>query len=133
MDQKQSLNVGADFFSGFTAAFIQLVSLIIVVYLLLVLINFLRDKFINKETDTKKEEIGDLLIILNKLFFGGGIGFITANIFQSILSHTPAPNMNPIMNFRGEWDYLVFGIILISVGIGFKQANKTLAANKIQE
>ncbi len=93
-------------------------------------LNFLRDKFINKETGTKKDDINDLLIILNKTFYVSGFGFIIANIFQAILNRGTHQNGNAIINFRAEWDYLTFGIILIFVGIGFKLANKAISNNK---
>ena len=80
MEHKQSFNVTADFLSGFTALFIKLIFLIILVYLIVLLMNFLRDKFVNKVTDTKKDDIADLLTILNKVFFLSGFGFIVANI-----------------------------------------------------
>ena len=133
MDQKQSFNLNADFLGGFTAVFMKLVFVIIVVYLLLMILNFLRDKFINNEATKQKEDISDLLIILHKLFYISGFGFVIANIFQFLLSqiHSRHGNM-PGMNFRGEWEYLTFGIIIIFVGIGFKVANKILQKNKTE-
>ncbi|WP_303919144.1 hypothetical protein [Draconibacterium sediminis] len=133
MDQKQSFNLNADFLGGFTSVFMKLVFVIIVVYLLLMILNFLRDKFINKEATKKKEDISDLLIILNKLFYVSGFGFVIANIFQFLLSQIDSRHGNmPSMNFRGEWEYLTFGIIIIFVGIGFKVGNKILQKNKTE-
>nr|WP_319571452.1 hypothetical protein [uncultured Draconibacterium sp.] len=133
MDQKQSFNLNADFLGGFTSVFIKLVFVIIAVYLLLLILNFLRDKFINNEATKKKEDISDLLIILNKLFYISGFGFVIANIFQFLLSQINSRHGNmPGMNFRGEWEYLTFGIIIIFVGIGFKVANKILQKNKTE-
>jgi hypothetical protein len=131
MDQRQSFSVTNDFFSGFIATFIQLVFLIILVYLLISVLNFVRDKFINKETDTQKENIGDLLTILNKLFYVSGFGFIIANLIEFVATQGYRQNGNGIMSFRDEWDYLTFGIILIFVGIGFKSANKAIRTNKM--
>nr|WP_320023031.1 hypothetical protein [uncultured Draconibacterium sp.] len=133
MDQKQSFNLNADFLGGFTAVFMKLVFVIIVVYLLLMILNFLRDKFINNEATKQKEDISDLLIILHKLFYISGFGFVIANIFQFLLSQINSHHGNmPAMNFRGEWEYLTFGIIIIFVGIGFKVANKILQKNKTE-
>jgi cbb3-type cytochrome oxidase subunit 3 len=132
MDQQQTFNVTNDFLSGFTTIFIKLVFLIILVYLIVLLMNFLRDKFINRVTDTKKEDIADLLIILNKLFFISGFGFIIANIIQFLFNQTTNHNHNAMMNFGGQWDYLAFGIILIFVGIGFQNANKAIRNNRIE-
>ena len=133
MDQKQSFNLNADFLGGFTSIFMKLVFVIIVVYLLLMTLNFLRDKFINKEATKKKDDISDLLTILHKLFYISGFGFIIANIFQFLLSQINSRHGNmPSMNFRGEWEYLTFGIIIIFIGIGFKAGNKILKKNQTE-
>lgn len=132
MEHKQSFNVTADFLSGFTALFIKLIFLIILVYLIVLLMNFLRDKFVNKVTDTKKDDIADLLTILNKVFFLSGFGFIVANIIQFVLNQISNQRSNPLMSFGGEWDYLTFGIILIFVGISFKNANKAIRLNRVE-
>ncbi len=131
MDPKQSFNLNADFLGGFTSIFIKLVFAIIVVYLLVIVLNFLRDKFINKEPNKQKDDISDLLIILNKLFYISGFGFVIANIFQFLLSQIDSRHSNmPSMNFRGEWEYLTFGIIIIFIGIGFKIGNKIIKKNR---
>ena len=129
MEQNQSFNVTTDFLSGYTTLFIKLVFLIILVYLIVLLMNFLRDKFINTVTDTKKDDIADLLTVLNKLFFISGFGFIIANMIQFLLNKAGG---NAMLSFRGEWEYLTFGIILIFVGIGFKNANKAIRNNRTQ-
>lgn len=130
MDQTQSFQVTNDFFSGLIPTFTKFVFLIILVYLLISLLNFIKDKFINKEAETAKENIGDLVILLHKLFFFSGIGFIIANLIEFVFSQGKKSYGNPIMSFRGEWDYLTFGIILIFVGIGLKSANKAIRLNK---
>lgn len=130
MDPKQSFNLNADFLGDFTSIFMKLVFVIIVVYLLVMTLNFLRDKFINKEVTKKKDDISDLLIILNKLFYISGFGFVIANIFQFLLSQINNRHNMPSMNFRGEWEYLTFGIIIIFVGIGFKVGNTILKKNQ---
>ena len=129
MEQNQSFNVTTDFLSGYTTLFIKLVFLIILVYLIVLLMNFLRDKFINTVTDTKKDDIADLLTVLNKLFFISGFGFIIANMIQFLLNKAGG---NAMLSFRGEWEYLTFGIILIFVGIGFKNANKAIRNNRTE-
>lgn len=130
MDPKQSFNLNTDFLGDFTSIFMKLVFVIIVVYLLVMTLNFLRDKFINKEVTKKKDDISDLLIILNKLFYISGFGFVIANIFQFLLSQINSRHNMPSMNFRGEWEYLTFGIIIIFVGIGFKVGNTILKKNQ---
>jgi len=133
MDQKQSFNLNADFLGGFSSIFMKLVFIIIAVYLLVMVINFLRDKFINAEPNQKKDDIADLLVILNKLFYVSGFGFVIANILQVLLSQIGGRNHGMAsMSFRGEWDYLTFGIIIIFVGIGFKVAHKMLKKHAVE-
>ncbi len=132
MNQKQSFNLNADFLGGFTSIFVKLVFIIIAAYLLVMILNFMRDKFIIKETMKKKDNISDLLIILNKLFFISGFGFVIANIIQVLLASIPGRHGSmPSINYRGEWEYLTFGIIIIFIGIGFKVGNKILMRNQI--
>lgn len=124
---KQSFNLNADFFVGYTGIFIKLVIAIIVAYGFILLINFLRDKFLNKENISSAPQIVDLLSILNKLFYLSGFGFIIGNILQIMLSQITRNFDNKMpMSFRGEWDYLTFGIILIFIGIGFKLGKKAI-------
>ena len=132
MDQKQSFNLTADFFNGFSSIFMKLVLVIIVVYLIIMILNFLRDKFINKQTDTKKDDILELLTILNKLFFVSGFGFAIGNIFQYLFSQIDDSHSMPMMNIKGDWDLLAFGIIMIFMGIGFKIGKKVLKRERIQ-
>lgn len=127
MEQKQAFNLSADFLGGFSAIFLKIVFAVIIIYLLLQVLNFLRDKFINNEVVSKSYEITDLLKILNKLFFVSGFGFVISNILQVILSEMSGSHSSfSSMSFRGEWDYLTFGIILIFMGLGFKGATKLL-------
>ena len=132
MDPKQSFNLSADFFGGFTSIFMKLVFVIIAVYIIILILNFLRDKFINKTTNTKSDDIFDLLTILNKLFFISGFGFVIANICMVLFSQLTNRN-SPTLNFRGEWEYLTFGIILIFIGIGFKIGNEKLKKERTQQ
>jgi hypothetical protein len=124
MNQKQSFNLNADFLNGFASLFMKLVFVIILIYLLIMILNFLRDKFINKEVNTEKANISDLLAILNKLFFLSGFGFAIGNILSSIFSQISGHHNN--MNLNGGWANLTFGVILIFIGIGFKEAIKVL-------
>jgi len=132
MDTEKSFNLNADFLNGYSTIFIKLVFIVILIYLCIIIINFLRDKFINKEVNTHKTEISDLLTILNKLFFISGFGFVIGNILNVILNNiTRTHRSMPSMNFKGDWEYLTFGIILIFVGIGFKAAKKVLKDEKV--
>ncbi|NKI27824.1 hypothetical protein HCG49_14760 [Arenibacter sp. 6A1] len=126
MDNQQSFNVNMPGMDGYDVLFVKLVLVIIIFSLLLAILNFLRDKFINKTTDTNREDISGLLIVLNKLFFIGGFGFVIANIIKVILSQSKRNSGFPSVRFGGEWDYLIFGIILVFLGIGFKVSRKVL-------
>lgn len=130
MNPNQSLNLNADFLGGFSAVFLKIVFAIIAVYVLIMILNFLRDKFINQETDSKKDDISDLLSILNKLFFISGFGFIIGNIVHFMLSQISRNNGNMAMSFRGEWDYFTFGIILIFIGIGLKSGKELMVKDR---
>lgn len=127
MDQK-SFNLNTESFGGYSRFFIKIIIAIIIIYAFIILINFLRDKFLNNEINSKTPQITDLLSILNKLFYLSGFGFIIANIVQMLLSKIS--RKNSIVNFMGDWDYLTFGIILIFMGIGFKSAKNTILKNK---
>jgi len=133
MDQKQSFNLNTDFLVSFTSVFMKFVFVIIFVYVIVLILNFLRDKFVNKVTNARKDDISELLIILNKIFFISGFGFIIGNIVQFIFCKMTHYNsvFNPI-NFKGDWDYLTYGVILIFIGIGLKAANKVLKNDKIE-
>ncbi len=125
MGQKQSFNLTADYYNSFPSIFMNLVYIIIIVFMLVMVFNFFRDKFIKNETNTKKDNIYDLLLILNKLFLISGFGFVIANICQFVLDGIFGSSNNfPSVNLRGDWEYLTFGIIIIFVGIGFKMGYK---------
>jgi len=133
MDQQQSFNLNADFLGGYSAVFMKLVFVLIAVYLLVMVVNFLRDKFIHAEPGQKKEDMADLLVILNKLFYVAGFGFVIANILQFLLSQIESNHRRVgAMSFQGDWDYLTFGIIIIFVGIGFKAAYKALQKKRLE-
>lgn len=133
MEQKQSFNLNADFFGGFTSIFMKLVFIIIAVYFVILILNFLRDKFINNESNTKRDDIFDLLTILNKMFYFSGFGFVIGNICMYLLSLISNKTSNiPSFVVRGEWEYLTFGIILIFIGIGFKVGRASLKKERTQ-
>jgi hypothetical protein len=124
MNQNQSFNLNADFLYGFSGIFLKVVFLVFLVYIIIMAINFLRDKFISTPTDPKKEDIIELLTVLNKLFFVSGFGFILGDIVQNMLNQ--ANRTQPMMSFRGNWDYITFGIIIILIGIAFRVAKKVV-------
>ena len=134
MGKEQSISINSDFFGDYTSTFIKLITIIISVYVIIIILNFLRDKFINKETNNRKDEITGLLALLNKLFVISGIGFIIANIIQWFLNTLTRNNPDHLaMNFKGVWDHLTFGVILIFIGIALKSGWKILNKNKKDE
>ena len=134
MKENQSFNLNTNFMNNFSYLFVKLVFIIIITFLIIMVINFLRDKFINQEKATTKNSIIDLIFILNKLFYISGFGYVIANIFQMIFSKISDSNSR-IPNFKitGEWEYLTFGIILIFIGISFKVIYKTLSKKEKED
>ncbi|MDO3695075.1 hypothetical protein QVZ41_09490 [Wenyingzhuangia sp. chi5] len=134
MKENQSFNLNTDILNNFSYLFVKLVFIIITTYLIILILNFLRDKFINQEKATAKNNINDLIFILNKLFYISGFGFVIANILQMIFSEISDSNSR-IPNFKitGEWEYLTFGIILIFVGISFKVIHKALSKKEKED
>ncbi|GGF73743.1 hypothetical protein [Wenyingzhuangia marina] len=134
MKENQSFNLNTNFMNNFSYLFVKLVFIIIITFLIIMVINFLRDKFINQEKATTKNSIIDLIFILNKLFYISGFGFVIANIFQMIFSKISDSNSR-IPNFKitGEWEYLTFGIIIIFIGISFKVIYKTLSKKEKED
>lgn len=126
MGQNQSLNVNSDFLNGFSSVFIKFVIVIIGVYLIIMILNFLRDKFINQQTYSERDDITELLTLLNKLFFISGFGFIIGNVIQAFLNQNVSGRNFPMMNIGGKWDYLIFGIILIFTAIGLNVGKKMI-------
>ncbi|MEI6950791.1 hypothetical protein V9K67_26650 [Paraflavisolibacter sp. H34] len=121
----QSLNFQADLFASYSTLFVKFVALIILIYALVIVVNFFRDKYINKTETAHREDILGLLSLLNKLLFFSGFGFVVANIFQVVLNEITRDS-GPQMSFHGKWDYLTFGIILIFMGSGLKYGKKVI-------
>ncbi|MCM4169104.1 hypothetical protein KCTC52924_00130 [Arenibacter antarcticus] len=133
MEKQQSFNMNVPFIEGYDVLFVKLVLTIILFCTLLSILNFLRDKFINKTTEPKKQDFTTLLIVMNKLFFIGGFGFVIANIISVIFSQMRRNSNLPNLRVGGEWDYLIFGIILIFIGIAFKTSRKVLKKESVLE
>lgn len=126
--EKQSFNLNTSLFGGYPGLFVKLVTAIILIYGLVLIINILRDKFINKKEDYKQADYLDLFTILNRLLYISGYGFIIGNILQ-VLFNTMSNNKSPfknIANMGEEWGYLTFGIIIIFIGLSFKSIKKTI-------
>ena len=70
--------------NNYSALFVKLILILIVAYLLVMLFNLIRDKFISPTAEVKKDDITVLFTILGKLFIFGGWGFIVGNLVHSI-------------------------------------------------
>ncbi|TKG94035.1 hypothetical protein EYV94_14870 [Puteibacter caeruleilacunae] len=121
---KQSFNLNADFLGGFPAIFIKIMMAIILVFLIIILFNFLRDKFINKQSTVVKHCITDLLAILHKLCVFAGLGFIASNLLQAMFNEMSRNHSS--LSFSGKWDNLAFGLIIIFIGIGFSKGREVI-------
>jgi len=136
--EKQAVNFNTSLFEGYTGLFVKLVAAIIIIYGLVLIINILRDKFINKKEDYKQADYLDLFTILNRLFYISGYGFIIGNILQVLFNQmsdnkSPFGNLANIASSGGEWGYLTFGIILIFIGLSFKSIKKTILKERSKE
>jgi len=120
MNPKQAFN----FFGDYSVVFIKLVFAFLAIYSLYLILNFLRDKFLKSSSAHKPDNVSDLLIILNRLFVYSGAGFILANIVDMIIVGV----VNSSVMSANENSYLIFGIILIFIGIGFN-----VTKNKLQK
>ncbi len=117
-------NQAFSFWGDYSLLFIRLVFAFLFIYALILILNFLRDKFILKEISTKKESVSELLLILNKLFLMSGLGFMVSSGVYSAIVGISRNMFNGSVNFGNSLNYLVFGILLIFIGLGFKSANK---------
>jgi hypothetical protein len=133
--EKQSFDLSENFFGGHTALFIKIFFAVIIVYFLILVLNFFRNKFIKTEGIEKtNNDMIDLLSILNKLFVLAGYGFIIGNIIHFLLSAVShSDRNNGFMKLKDEWDYLTFGIILLFIGIGFKHGKESILKDRNAE
>ena len=88
MDQKQSFNLSADFLGGFSSIFMKLVFVIISVYIIILILNFLRDKFIS--------------VIVNYLRTAGQLHHDEKNYVRNIDMTTPARLPGLCKNYYNE-------------------------------
>lgn len=132
MNQDKTLNLNSDFLNDFTGLFVKLVVVILILFTVILILNFLSEKFLGREIIKSLNPLQNLLFILNKLFLYAGLGFIVSNIFQFILNESTKGNNSLLSfgNFGGKWEYLTFGIILLFISFGFKSANKSITSNK---
>ncbi|WP_075590400.1 hypothetical protein [Labilibacter marinus] len=118
-----SFNPESVYLAFYASIFMKIVIAVILVYVFVIIVNFLRDKFLSKEQISSDPQIIDLVNILQKLFYFSGFGFVLGNIFQVVLSAI-------VREPSEDWSCLCFGLILIFMGIGFKASIKILTKNK---
>ena len=119
MNPNQTFNLSSVFPVQHSALFLRIVTLLIIVYVVILIINFLRDKFINPEPSSRRDDISGLLILLYKLFQISGIGFLVIALLQFVfgIDHR---------NFGDAQNSAVFAVLLIFLGLAFKAAMKNL-------
>ncbi|MFI2741498.1 hypothetical protein ACG2LH_02050 [Zhouia sp. PK063] len=118
MKQNPLFNLSTSTFNNYEVLFGKFILAILIVYVLILVLSFLRDKFINTEATPKSTEVTDLLLILNKIFFLSGFGFIAADFINAFI--------HGINSKSYDWNYIGFGLILIFVSISVKQAYETI-------
>lgn len=123
-------NQAFSFWGDYSLLFIRLVFAFLFIYALILILNFLRDKFILKEISTKKESVSELLQILNKLFLMSGLGFMVSSGVYAIIAGLSRNMFNGSMTSGNSLNYLVLGILLIFIGLGFKSACKIVDKQK---
>ncbi|WP_298487556.1 hypothetical protein [uncultured Maribacter sp.] len=128
--ENQNFNLNQDFMNGYTTIFLKIVLAIVVIYALVLVISFLRDKYISKEFKSSRVDYIELLLLLYKVFVTSGWGFILGNILQFTLKAFSANKNNFFKKLQGDYDYLIFGVVIIFMGIGFNAAKKAIEASR---
>jgi len=119
MNPSQTFNLSSVFPVQYSTVFLKIIALLIIVYIVILIINFLRDKFINPEPSSRQEDLAGLLILLAKIFQISGIGFLVIALLQFVfgLDHH---------NFREAQNSVVFAVLIFFLSIAFKAASKSL-------
>ncbi len=129
--ETQSFGLNTSLFGNYPSLFVNCVVAVILIYGFFVLINFLRDKFTDKEPLSRDPQIVDLISVLHKLFYLSGFGFVLANILEVLLSKwSMRPGSLDMFNSGASWGNLSFGVILIFIGLAFKAAKKEILTRK---
>ena len=129
----QTFNLNQDFMNNYTSIFTKIIIAIIVVYAIVTVINFLRDKYVNKAMDTLNSDYLELLLLLHKIFVISGWGFIIGNMLQIPLKLIRPNKNNLFKNLQGDYDYLIFGVIIIFIGIGCNKAKQAIETYRKQK
>jgi hypothetical protein len=129
----QTLNLNTDFMNGYTTIFIKLIIAIIIIYGLVMVVNFMRDRYINEKSKTTNSDYLELLLLLHKIFIFSGWGFITGSLVQILFKQFWPSKNSFYKNLQGDYYYLIFGVIIIFVGISFNKARKVILDNRNKE
>jgi hypothetical protein len=106
--------------------FIKIIVVMASLFSVVMVVAFLRDKFI-KPSDKPILNTVDLLTIMGTLHLAGGLGFIAAFIVEWICQ-----NVSSYIGFTNS-RYLVSGIVFVSIGIGMIIAKNAISKNKSQD
>ena len=129
--QKQSFDLQTNLLQAqFPELFKDFVFILLLFFAFLILINLFKNIFVKSKPTTPRDYIVLLLIILNKTFLFGGIGFIVANIVKKVLEEIGS-SATPKFSIIGAWEDLSFGIILLFLGIGFNKARKIILSQSV--
>lgn len=129
--QKQSFDLQANLLQAqFPELFKDFVFTLLLFFAFLILINLFKNIFVKSKPTPPRDYIVLLLIILNKTFLFGGIGFIVANIVKKVLEEIGSSD-TPKFSIIGAWADLSFGIILLFLGIGFNKARKIILSQSV--
>jgi hypothetical protein len=124
--QKQSFDLQANLLQAqFPELFKDFIFIIILFFTFLILVNLFKNIFVKSKPTSPKYYIVLLLIILNKIFLFGGIGFIVANIVKNIFKEIGS-SATQKFSIIGAWEDLSFGIILLFIGLGLNKARKII-------
>jgi len=115
----QILNLTNRLLSGLQANFMHIFYVLLVLFILILVYDFLRIKYLNNDAKEGSSILIEVLKIISKLFIATGFGFIISNIVTVMLNQA-TNRIDP------NWNNLAFGIILLFIGIGFKQGRKQL-------
>lgn len=122
MNASQNFEMSGFISENYDDLFVVLIVTVIFAYVFLAGFNFLRQKYLLKEASTYDFNLPIFILILQKLFFYGGIGFIVGNCIERLFNEFKNNALG-----ANNWNYLVFGIILIFLGIALKSAKKAIA------
>jgi len=123
MNPNQSFSLNGNFFTSYPSVFINLIFVLIAVYALFVIVDFLREKYSLKEKSADIDHFNFVVTILAKVLPLSGVGFIIENILQLGFSealHYP----------NSGFSDLSFGVILLFVGFGLRSLRTTLRKEK---